>query len=198
VRITPSLKNYITNEIDYLGYTLNEKRRSWILFLILNSISVLLIFLIELKVIYFNNTFLDLFFYSTLIFYLFISISIPILWRFYYDGLTVKLKRNYQVYLNPYYKVRKSKVKDYQLIRIFLTSNRIAFRFNKNKKTLFGKIARIRWLQVTRKPVISKYSLNPYLKFREFSTPSNFQKQFLNIVLALQEWEYQCKKKIAQ
>lgn len=189
IRVTPSLKKYINNEINNLGFKIQEKNRSWISFLILNIISVLLIFLIELRVIFFKNPLLNTLFKGVLLCYLCIGIFVPIVWRLFYDGLRVKLKDNYQIYINPYYKIRKSKVKDYQLIGIYLTSNRIAFRCNKNKKTLYTQIARTRWLPRKRKSLISKYDLSPSLKFNEFSTPLNFQKQFLNIVLAIQDWD---------
>jgi hypothetical protein len=194
MRVTPSLKEYMDREINNLGFKIQEKRRSWILFLILNSIAILLLLLMELKVIYFNNNFLNTFFRGILIIYLFVSIILPIVWRFSYDGLTVKLKRNYQVLINPYYRIRKRKVKDFQLINIFMSSNKIAFKFNKYKSALFTNIARTRWLPRKRKSIISKYGLSPFLRFNEFATPSNFQKQFLNIVLALQEWDMQIKK----
>ncbi|MFX1554733.1 MAG: hypothetical protein ACFFBV_12460, partial [Promethearchaeota archaeon] len=189
MRATPSLKKYIKSEIENIGFKTQEKRKSWISFLVLNSIAVLLLFLMELKIIYFHNLFFNTLFRGILIIYLIISIITPIIWRFYYDGLIVPIKGNYQVFLNPHYSIRKSKVKDYQLIGIYLTSNRIAFKFDKYKKRIYTKIAGSRWLPRKRKSIISKYGLSPFLRFNEFSTPLNFQKQFLNIVLALQEWD---------
>ncbi|MFX0106443.1 MAG: hypothetical protein ACFE75_13285, partial [Candidatus Hodarchaeota archaeon] len=99
------------------------------------------------------------------------------------------------VLINPYYKLRKRKVKDYQLICIYLASNIIGFKFSKHRKILYTKIAMKRWLPRKSKSIISKYSLSFFLRFNEFSTPSNFQKQFLNLVLALQEWDEEYKKK---
>lgn len=196
MRITPSLKEYIKNEVNSLGYKIYEKRKSWISFLILNFISVLTLFLIEFKVIFFYNTLLTIIFISILSGYLFLGILIPIFWCFFYDGLRVKLKGNYQVIITPYYKIRKSKVKDYHLICIYLTSNPLAYKFKKVKKLLYIKIARTRWLPRKRKSVVSKYNLSPFLRFNEFSTPTNFQKQFLNITLALQEWDNENRIKL--
>ncbi|MFX0141801.1 MAG: hypothetical protein ACFFDN_49650, partial [Candidatus Hodarchaeota archaeon] len=59
---------------------------------------------------------------------------------------------------------------------------------------VFIEIIRTRWLPRKKKSLFSKYSLSPFLKFNEFSTPSNFQKQFLNIILALQDWDDKTKR----
>jgi hypothetical protein len=189
MRVTPSLNEHISNEINEMGFKIQKKRKSRIAFFVLNILAIAVLILLDLEIINFDNTVFDLFFKGILIVYLFISIFIPIVWRFSYDGLSVKLKDNYQVFLNPYYRIRKSKVKIYQLIGIYLKSNRIAFKFNKHKKAIFKKIVRKRWLPRKSKSFISKFGLSPFLRFIEFSTPSNIHKQFLNIVLAIQEWD---------
>lgn len=195
MKVTPSLKTYISNEINNLGYKVHEKSKSWLLFLILNLVSVLLLFLIELRVINFYDLSIYTFFKDVLIFFLFLTIFIPVLWLLFYGGLRVKLKYNYQIYINPYYRIRKGRSEDYQLIYIYFTSNRIAYRFKKTNKELYNKIAEIRWLPRTRKSLFSKHGISLFLRFNEFSTPSNIQKPFLNIALALQEWDNQYKKK---
>ncbi len=194
MRITPFLKEQIRNDINALGFSIKEKRKSVIFFVILNSISVLLLFLIELNIIYFNTLALNTLFKGFLIIYLFLSILIPIIMRFSYDGLSVTLKDKYNVSIKPYYKIRRVKTKDSQLIGIFMTSNKIASKFNKNKKSLYTQIAKSRWLPRKRKSIISKYRLSPFLRFHEFSTPVNFQKQFLNLALALQDWDLHLEK----
>lgn len=189
MKFTPSLKEQIINDINILGFKFQEKRQSWILFLILNSISGLLLFLIELDIISVNNPIITMLFKWVLIAFLCISILVPIFWRIFYDGLKIKLKDKYHVSINPYYKIGKKDAKDSKLIGIFLTSNKIFNKFNKNKKKLYIQITSARWLPRKRKTIVSKYGLSPFLRFYEFSTPLNFQKQFLNIVLALQEWD---------
>ncbi|GAG79128.1 unnamed protein product, partial [marine sediment metagenome] len=49
---------------------------------------------------------------------------------------------------------------------------------------IYSKISEDRWLIRSEPSAIS-----PYLYFEEYSVPFNFQKQFLNIVLALNDWE---------
>lgn len=194
MRVTPLLKSHLTNEINNIGFKIQEKKNSWILFLTLNSLSLIFLVLIELKIIKFDNPILYTFLRSTIIFYLIIAISIPIIWRISYDGLIIKLKGNYKISINLYFKARKIKAGAQQLIGIYLTSNRIANKLNNDSNKLYKRIAEDRWLPRKRKSIISKYGLSPFLRFHEFSTPSNFQKQFLNIVIALQEWDMQAKK----
>ncbi|MFX1378677.1 MAG: hypothetical protein ACFFA4_06250 [Promethearchaeota archaeon] len=189
MRVTPLLKQQIYNDINDLGFIIQEKRKSWIIFLILNSISIVSLFLVEFDILSFNPPPINTLFTGILAFYLFLSIIIPIIWRFYYDGLIIPLKSKYHISINPSYKIGKIKNKDSQLIGIFLTSNRIANKFSKRKKTIYTNIIEDRWLPRKRKSIISKYSLTPFLRFYEFSTPLNFQRQFLNISLALKEWD---------
>ncbi|MFX0024552.1 MAG: hypothetical protein ACFE9S_19715 [Candidatus Hermodarchaeota archaeon] len=188
LRITPFLKKFIINEINSLGFDIQEKRKSWVIFLILNSISMILLFLTELNFIVFTNPNFYSLFQGILIVWLSISIFVPIFWRFFYDGLIIDLKGKYRVSINAYYKLKKIKEYDSQLIGIFLSSSKIGFKLNKKSKTIYSHIAEIRWLPRKRNSIISKYGLSPFLRFYEFSTPINFQKQFLNIVLALQDY----------
>lgn len=189
LRITPFLKRHILNEIRSIGFEIQEKRKSWIVFLTLNSISMILLFITELNLIIFANPYYYSIFQGVLIVFLFICILVPILWRFSFDGLIINLKDKYHIFINPYYKIRNIKDKDSQLIGIFLTSNKIALKLSKEKKVLYSQISETRWLPRKRRSIVSKYGLSPFLRFYEFSTPINFQKQFLNIVLALQDWE---------
>jgi len=193
MKITPLLKIHLTNEINNIGFKIQEKRNSWILFLSLISPSLILLILIELKIIHFYSPILNMFVKSIVIFYLIVSISIPVIWRVLYDGLIIKLKGKYKIFVHIYFKVRKIKPGDQQLIGIYLTSNKLANKFSFNKKRIYTRIVEERWLPRRRKTIVSKHGLSPFLRFHEFSTPSNLQKQFLNIVIALQEWDIQAK-----
>lgn len=124
---------------------------------------------------------------------LIISIGIPVVWRFFYDRLIIKLKDKYFISVNPSYKIRKSKTKNSQLLGIYMITNIIGSKLNKSKKTIHQKISEERWLPRKLKFPFFVSRVSPFLHFYEFSTPINFQKQFLNIILALQEWDTQYK-----
>jgi len=189
-RNTTSLKEYIKHEISSIGFKIQQQKKSWILFFILNCFSILYVFLLELELIDFKTSTLTIL-KGCLITYLTFSLIIPLLWLFLYDRLAVKLKGNYKILIEPYFRILKKKIKEYHLIALYLRSNKLAFRFNKYKERLYISIAENRWLPRKKKSLISKYGLNLFMRFYEFSTPLNLQNQFLNIVLALQDWEQQ-------
>lgn len=104
---------------------------------------------------------------------------------FFNDKFVVKLKPNLFVLFNFHYHLRKKRGYDPNLVGIYLTSNRLCSKFNRDGKFAHTKISEVRWLPRKGKANID---INPFLHFREFSAPINFQKQFLNIALALNEW----------
>ena len=100
------------------------------------------------------------------------------------DKFIIKLKDNFYIIFDFQFKISKPKKDDANLVGIHLTSNRLSPKNDRCGRVIHSKIAKRRWL--SRK---KKSKLNPYLHFYEFSTPLNFQKQFLNIALALTEWQ---------
>ena len=112
------------------------------------------------------------------------SIALPIIWIFRNDKFVIKVKENVFVLCDLYYSLSKKEDYDPNLVGIILTSNRLCSKFDKSGKYIYSKISETRWLKKNDNSAIS-----PYLHFQEFSVPYNFQKQFLNITLALNEWE---------
>jgi len=184
VKFTPSLIKYIERETKYAGFEFIKKIESVGLFMVLTSVSVTISFYIDTRLIQFDDTFLSIFFQNSFFFYLLISLIIPIVFIFRNDKFAIKVKDNVFVLCNLHYNVRKNKDYDPNLLGIVLTSNRLCSKFDKSGKYIHSKISEDRWL-IRNEPS----TISPYLHFEEYSVPFNFQKQFINIVLALSEWE---------
>jgi hypothetical protein len=190
-KYTPSLREYIKYEINSLGLKIHKKRKSILIFLLLSCFSIPLLLLLDLNIIQLNNLLAKILFRLFMYIFLFLCISVPVLWSFLYDGLTVKLKGNYEIFIYPNHKFRRIKRKESKLVEIYMISNKIALNLKNSKRELYSKIAGARWLPRIKKFKIFKFRLNLYLRFSEFSTPINLQKKLLNLILALQEWDLQ-------
>jgi hypothetical protein len=184
LKFTPSLIRYIERETEHIGFEFKKRFESMGLFIILNVISIVILFYLDINAIHFNNTYLSLLFRNTFVTYLFISIMLPIIWIFKNDKFVIKVKENVFILCDLHYSLSKKEEYDPNLVGIILTSNRLCSKFDKSGKHIYSKISENRWLKKKDNSAIS-----PYLRFQEFSVPFNFQKQFLNITLALNEWE---------
>ncbi len=184
VKFTPSLIRYIERETKYAGFEFIKKIESVGLFLLLSTVSIVILFYIDARLIQFNNTFWSLFFRYSFFAYLLLSLVLPIVFIFRNDKFVIKVKDNLFVLCDLRYNLRKNKEHDPNLLGIILTSNRLCSRFDKSGKYIYSKISEDRWLIRNNPSAIS-----PFLYFKEYSVPINFQKQFLNIVLALNEWD---------
>ena len=184
VKFTPSLIKYIERETECAGFEFTKKIESVGLFMVLTAVAITFLFYIDTKLIQFNNTFWSIAFQHTFFVYLLISLILPIVFIFRNDKFAIKIKDNVFVLCNLHYNLRKNKEYDPNLLGIILTSNRLCSKFDKSGKYIYSKISGNRWL-IRNEPS----SISPFLRFEEYSVPINFQKQFLNIVLALSEWE---------
>ena len=184
VKFTPSLIKYIERETKYAGFEFIKKIESVGLFLVLTAVSIAILFYIDTRLIQFNDTFWSIFFQNSFFIYLLISLILPIVFIFRNDKFAIKVKDNVFVLCNLHYNLRKNKEYDPNLLGIILTSNRLCSKFDKSGKYIYSKISEDRWL-IRNEPS----AISPFLHFEEYSVPFNFQKQFLNLVLALNEWE---------
>ncbi|MFW9952796.1 MAG: hypothetical protein ACFFKA_21960, partial [Candidatus Thorarchaeota archaeon] len=94
------------------------------------------------------------------------------------------INKNFMIICNLRYNLIKRRTKSPYFLGILLTSNKLCSKFSKSGQDIFSYISEYRWLRRKKTSIVS-----PYLQFQEFSIPVNFQKQFLNIVMALNEWE---------
>jgi len=184
IKFTPSLIKYIERETKYAGFEFIKKIESIGLFMVLTTISIAILFYIDTKLIQFNDSFWSIFFQNSLFVYLLISLILPIVFIFKNDKFAIKIKENVFILCNLHYNLRNNKGYDPNLLGIILTSNRLCSKFDRSGRYMHSKISGDRWL-VRNEPS----NISPYLRFEEYSVPFNFQKQFLNIVLALNEWE---------
>lgn len=188
-KFTSSILEFFNKELDNLDLEIQKRNNGYKIYLILNSISFLILMLVVFEIIVLENSILDKSFIIILIIYLGLSLIIPIIWSFIFDRYIINLNEDYYILIHPNYKIRRSKEKEKLLFCIYFTSNRIALKSNKTRKIIYTRISENRWLLRKRKFAFFTYHIDPYLHFHEFATPLNFQKQFLNIVLALQEWD---------
>jgi len=186
LKFTPSLICFLKKEVNNIGFEFKKRYTSSLLFLMLNTGAVALLLYVDFGVIQFDGSQLSGFIQSMIILYLIISIALPISWIFFNDKFIVRLKPNLFVLFNFHYRLRRRRGYDPNLVGIYLTSNRLCSKFNRDGKFVHTKISEVRWLPRKGKTNIE---LDPFLHFREFSAPTNLQKQFLNIALALNEWD---------
>ena len=184
VKFTPSLIRYIERETKYAGFEFRKKIESVGSFLVLSVVSIVILFYIDTRLIQFDHSFWSIFFRYSFLMYLLLSLVLPIVFIFRNDKFVIKVKDNVFVLCDLHYNLRKKKGHDPNLLGIILTSNRLCSKFDKSGKYIYSKISENRWL-VRNEPS----TISPFLHFEEYSVPFNFQKQFLNIVLALNEWE---------
>jgi hypothetical protein len=184
VKFTPSLIKYIERETKYAGFEFIKKIESVGLFMVLTAVSIAILFYIDTRLIQFNDSFWSFVFQYSFFIYLLISLILPIIFIFRNDKFAIKVKDNVFVLCELHYNIRKKKDYDPNLLGIVLTSNRLCSKFDKSGKFIYSKISEDRWL-IRNEPS----TISPFLHFEEYSVPFNFQKQFLNIVLALNDWE---------
>ncbi|KKN61199.1 hypothetical protein LCGC14_0524400 [marine sediment metagenome] len=183
-KYTPSLTKFFKRELNDLGFEIHKIRNSYKIFIILNGTSLIFLISIITGLIVFDLTIKIL-----LIIYLGLSLTIPILWIIVFDRYIIDLNDKYYIQLHTHYSIKRIKKKEKLPIWIYITSNRIALKSDQEKKKIFSQISEKRWLPRKRNyPFFTNY-LNPFLQFHEFTTLLNFQKQFLNIVLAIHDWD---------
>jgi hypothetical protein len=139
---------------------------------------------IDLEVFTFNNITIG---------YLFLSLTIPIVWLGVNDKYVIKIKDNFFVLFDFHYSLRKRRNSSSTLLGITLSSNRLCSRFNKPGKHVHTRICEIHWLPRTGTKI---QKISPFLHFHEFSVPVNLQKQVLNVILALREWDDDYEKEL--
>lgn len=184
LKFTPSLISFIKNESKNIGFDFQKEFNSGQVFLLFNSISISILIYIDLGWIKFEGSPASSFLIFTFSAYLILNLIVPIILVFFDDRFIIQLKDNFYIIFDFHFKIGKPKKDGSNLVGIYLKSNRLSPKNDRCGRIIHSKIAKRRWLSRRKKS-----NFNPYLHFYEFSTPLNFQKQFLNIALALTEWQ---------
>lgn len=193
VKFTPSLINYIKEELNYMGYEFQKKYTSGLLFVLLNSLSVVFMIYTDLEVFVFDNSIYSIVVRNLMIGYLIFSLVLPIIWIGVNDKYVIKIKENIYILFDFHFSLRKKRYHSPELLGITLSTNRLCSRFNKPGKNAHSKISEFRWLPRNANKI---NKVSPFLHFHEFSVPVNLQKQVLNVILALHEWDNNYEKEL--
>lgn len=180
---SPSLNNYIKEELNKMGYRMIKPKKPDIILPIVGTLFFLLIIFFENLIIQevFNNIITGILAIITLL----ISFVFPLLflgWMIFYMNPYVKLKKKYKIELHFKMKTLKfqtsyDKEIEAPTLWILLSSNMLIHKKDKILLQKINEIAEKRGIQKDKK------------YFELYSTPLNFQKQFLNIASALREWD---------
>jgi len=189
IRFSPSLIQYLKYEINNMGFELKKKYKISAKFFLFNGLSISVFLISYLSVIYMEDFSLKIFIIRFLIIYIFISITYPITRGLMHDRFIVKLTKGYYIQFHLQFRIIKPKGLEPQSIRIFLSSNRLGYKFNNEKKIIYNNIAETRWLPKNGRKILPIFSLNPCLYFHEFAIPINLQTQLYNLVGAIRDWD---------
>ena len=188
-RFTPTITSFLEKELSILDYKIQRKykiRLSNFLFICF-SIIVFIFFTIGIYYSY-NNNVISLII-RLLIVYIFVGITIPILRGKLHDIFLVNLRNSYFVQIELQLKLIKHKEVESQMVKIFMTSNKLGPKADQSGHALYNKISEKRWLQRKDNKILPRFISRNYLFFYEYATLINFKEQILNVVSAIREWD---------
>ncbi|MHA2038462.1 MAG: hypothetical protein ACW98X_18670 [Promethearchaeota archaeon] len=193
IRFSPSLIRYLKYELNNMGFELKKKYKISMSFFLVNSLLIPIFLISYLSVIYIEDFILQIVAIRSLIIYIFIIITYPIIRGLMHSRFIVKLTKGHYIQIHLQFRIIKPKGLEPQSIRIFLSSNRLCFKFNNEKKIIYNNITETRWLPKSGRKILPIFSLNPYLYFHEFAIPINLQTQIYNLVGAIRDWDLSFK-----
>jgi len=190
-KVTPSVVKFVETEMENLGLKLQRRYKTEIIFLILNGIGALFILMVDFGIIHLDTIHSSNIFQIAIIGFLSLSIIVPIGMALFQNKFRVKLKGDYSINLKVDYPIIPRK-KNPDLLDIQLISNPLSIKSNRWKFDIYKKISEDRWLtksKIDSNKRNTRYNINPFIFFKGYSTPLEFQNEFLNVALAIKEWD---------
>ncbi|MBY9005031.1 MAG: hypothetical protein KGD73_13725 [Candidatus Lokiarchaeota archaeon] len=188
-RFSPTIIKFLEKELRMLDYKVQRKykiRPSNFLFACF-SIIVFTFFTIG---IYFSSNYNVIsLIMRLLIIYIFTGITIPVLRGRLHDLFLVKLRNSYFVQIELQLKLIKHKEVESQMVKIFMTSNKLGLKSDQSGQVLYKKISEKRWLQRKDNKILPRFISRNFLFFYEYASLINFKEHVMNIVSAIREWD---------
>ncbi len=186
---SPTLVNIINKELKNLDFEIHRKYKIGFNFLLFNSITIIIFILVNLGIRISNDYYITSLIIRLIIIYIFLSMAIPILRGIFHDRFLVKLKAPYFVQIDFQFKLIKHVEAESQMVRIYMTSNKLGLKSDKHKFNLYKEISEKRWLPRNGKRFRPIFQFSPSFRFYENSSQINFKEHFLNIISAIREWD---------
>jgi len=192
-QFSPTLVKFLKNEINKLDFQLQRRYKTGLFFFLFNSLTVVLFIFIIMLITFSTNYILTSLIIRLILVYFFSSVIIPILRGILHDKFIIKLKAPYFVQLELQFKLIKHMEVESQMIRIYLTSNKLGIKSDQHSSNIYLEISNKRWLPKKGRLKFPNFLVSSNLYFYEYSTIINFEEHLLNIVSAVRDWDLQLK-----
>jgi len=189
VRFTPTIINFLERELRMFDYKIQRKYKIKPSNFLFTCFSIIVFTLVMVGIYYYSNINVISLFMRLLIVYIFIGITIPVLRGRLHDIFLVNLRNSYFVRIELQLKLIKHKEAESQMVKIFMTSNKLGLKTDQSGFALYDKISEKRWLLKKDNKILDRLIYKKYLVFHEYATLINFKEHLMNIVSAIREWD---------
>ena len=188
-RFTPTIISFLEKELSMLDYKIQRKFKIRLSNYLFTVISIIVFVFVIFGIYYYSNNIVISLIMRLLIVFIFTGITIPVLRGRLHDIFLVNLKNSYFVQIELQLKLIKRKEVESQMVKIFMTSNKLSPKADQSGHALYNKISEKRWLQRKDHRISPRFMSKNYLFFHEYATLINFKEHILNIVSAIREWD---------
>ena len=181
-----SLLSFLEFKVDKLGFKIRRGFKTLEIYIILNILNLIAFFLLDRAIDFYSfNTSMYYFILNFMVFITIIIWIVPLIIGVFLERYVVRLKNGYKIKF--YLRFEFNEEIERFSIKIYMESNSLSRKGDIIGKQIYDKIIDEHWLPHKGKSIIHRIS-NKY-RFFERATPWNFERQFLNLVLALKDWD---------
>ena len=188
-RFTPSIISFLEKELSMLDYKIQRKYKIRLSNFLFTCFFIIVFIFAIIGIYYYSNNIVISLIMRLLIVFIFTGITIPVLRGRLHDIFLVDLRNNYSVQIELQLKLIKHKEVESQMVKIFMTSNKLSAKADQSGHALYNKISNKRWLQRKDNRFLPRFISRNYLYFHEYAALINFKEHILNIVSAIREWD---------